>query len=151
MQHNVNPVMWILGNAEDKIMEFDSSGGSVVFSDDIIKKSYSHDVFSLYDIQNDIMYSIDLNNGEFIINGVPVCPSKESFGRLTEFSGLNVDYRSGLIQYKECFPIAMFSSGDVKPMTFNIGYKIDTTDLNLVFEKESYSSQVVKAMIIFVR
>lgn len=148
MQHKINPVIWILGNNENKIMEYDDSGNSVVFGKDVIEESYNHDIFSLFDLKNDILYSIDLNCGELIINGVPLCPSKESFGRLIPFSGLNIDYRAGLIQYKECMPIEVFSKESVKPMTFNIGYKIDTSKEKLIFENEGYSSKIIRVMVL---
>lgn len=148
MQHNVRPVIWILGSDDRKIMEINGNGDSVTFGEEIIRESYNHDIFSLFDMQHDIMYSIDLNNGEIIINGVPICPSKEVNGRLLPISGMNVDYRAGLTQFKECIPIEVFVDKDIKPMTFNMGYKIDLSQCKMVYNTDSYQSQVIRAMVL---
>ena len=100
MQREIQNVIWILGSGKDKIVEINSNGEKIFFSKDIIEKSYYYDIFSLYDIQNDLMYSIDLDSGEFIINGVPVEICKNISGRMISFSNLGIDYRKGLIQYK---------------------------------------------------
>lgn len=148
MQHDVRPVIWILGSNENKIMEIGADGASVTFGEDVIRESYKHDIFSLFDMQHDIMYSLDLNNGEIIINGVPICPSKEVNGRLIPLSGRKIDYRAGLTQFKECIPIEVFVDKDIKPMTFNMGYKVDLSKCGISYNTEAYSSTVVRAMVL---
>jgi hypothetical protein len=116
MQREIQNVIWILGNEHEKILEIDSNGNRVYFSRDIIEKSYNYNLFSLYDVQNDLIYSIDLDRGEFIINGIPFEICRNISGRMISFSNLGIDYRKGIIQYKESKPICIgFNEDDTKP------------------------------------
>lgn len=144
MQHEINPVIWVLGSGENKIVENDGNGNIITFGEDIIRKSYDHDLFSLFDIGNDLLYSIDLSSGEIIINGLPISIAKEVDGRMFQLSNLKTDYRKGLIQYKESYPMKMFIDTVPKPMTFNIGYKIDVSDLDLFYFTESFKSKIIR-------
>ncbi len=143
MQREIQPVVWMLSSGKDKILEFDGNK-TVTFSDEIVKASEKYELFSLYDAVNDILYSINLNTGEIIFNGIAVSPSKEIYGRMLSFANLGNIYRKGLIQYKESYPISVGSDEPVKPMTFNIGYKIDTEHLNLKYDTELYSSKIIR-------
>jgi hypothetical protein len=141
MQHEAQRIIWILGLGLDKIMEIEPNKKNF-FSKETIEQSYKHDFFSLFDLENDLMYSIDLNTGEVIFNGVAIEICKEANGRLISFSNLNIDYRKGLIQYKESFPVIVGSKEEIKPKNFNIGYQIDVSDLNIKYPTEHYTSQI---------
>jgi len=143
MQYDTQPVIWMLSSDKGKILEFDGKK-SITFSDEIVKASEKYELFSLYDAVNDLLYSINLNTGETIFNGISVSPSKEVYGRMMSFTDLGNIYRKGLIQYKESYPISMGSNEPVRPMTFNIGYKIDTEHLNLKYETDAYSAKIIR-------
>lgn len=143
MQREIQNVIWILGSGRDKIVEINSNGEKIFFSKDVIEKSYDYDIFSLYDIQNDLMYSIDLDSGEFIINGVPVEICKNISGRMISFSNLGIDYRKGLIQYKESKPVRIGSSDPVLPKNFNIGLHFDVSDKKIGYNMNSYRSEIM--------
>lgn len=145
MQREVQNVIWILGSGKDKVVEISSSGERTIFSREIIKKSYNYDIFSLYDIWNDLMYSIDLNSGEFIINGVPFEICKNISGRMISLSNLGVDYRSGLIQYKESKPVRVGTDDPVYPKNYNIGLHFDVSDKNIKYNMSSYEAQITNA------
>ena len=70
---------------------------------------------------------INLENGEFLIGGFPVRPSKEISGSLITISGRKLDYAKGLIQYKCAKPMAPKpgASERAQPLAFVIGYKVD--------------------------
>ena len=148
MQRDIQNVIWILGSGKDKIVEINSNNERIMFSREIIEKSYSHDLFSLYDIENDLMYSIDLDSGEFIINGIPLEICKNISGRMISFSNLGIDYRKGLIQYKESKPVNLGSNDPVLPKNYNIGLHFDLSDKNIFYNMGSYKSQItnVKAI-----
>lgn len=148
MQREIQNTIWILGTGNKKILEIDSNGNRIFFSKDIIKESYNHDMFSLYDIKNDLMYSIDLDAGEFIVNGVPFEICRNISGRMISFSNLGIDYRSGLIQYKESKPILVGSNEDVKPKNYNIGLHFDISDKNIGYRTLKYIATItnVKAI-----
>ena len=143
MQCDFQKVIWIMSNPENKIMEIEPSGKKNVFSKEILDESYKFELFSLYDLVNDKMYSLELNTGEFIIGGIPIEIAKEINGRLISFSNLGLDYRKGLIQYKESFPIAVGSTEKIRPMNFNIGLHFNTEEVNFRYNKDGYESQIV--------
>lgn len=143
MQRDIQKVIWILGTDDKKILEIDQNGNKTIFSAETIKESYNHDFFSLFDLENDLMYSIDLNRGEFIINGVPVEICRNVSGRMRSFSNLNIDYRSGLIQYKESMPVRIGSNDPIVPKNFNIGLHFDVGDKKMVCNMGSYVSQIM--------
>lgn len=146
MQHE-QPVIWILSSGRDKIMEIDEKGNNTPFSQDIIDKAKNFELFSLYDVVNDLMYSINLKSGEVLINGVPMKICKEVSGRPIELSNRGIDYSSGIIQYKECFPIPLvLSPVQVSPMTFNIGYKVSFDEGIIRYSTESFSSSIINMM-----
>lgn len=148
MQREIQNVVWILGSGKNKIFEINSNGEKIIFSRDIIEKSYNYDLFSLYDIENDIMYSIDLESGEFIVNGIPFEICKNVSGRMISFSNLGIDYRKGLIQYKESKPVRIGTSDPVSPKNYNIGLHFDVSDKNICYNMGSYRSKItnVKAI-----
>jgi hypothetical protein len=149
MQRELQNVIWILGSGKDKIVEINSNNEKIFFSKDTIEESYKHDLFSLYDLENDLMYSIDLNTGEFIINGVSIEICKNISGRMISFSNLGIDYRKGLIQYKESKPISLGSNNPVSPKNYNIGLHFDLSDKDIIYNMGSYKSKItnVKAII----
>ena len=142
MQREIQNVIWILGSGKDKIVEINSDNEKIIFSKEIIDKSYNYDLFSLYDIENDLMYSIDLESGEFIINGVPFEICKNISGRMISFSNLGIDYRKGLIQYKESKPINIGSDDKILPKNYNIGLHFDISDKNIFYNMGSYRSKI---------
>ena len=143
MQCDFQKVIWIMSNPENKIMEIEPSGKNNVFNKELVDKSYGFDLFSLYDLVNDKMYSLELNTGEFIIGGIPVEIAKEINGRLISFSNLKIDYRKGLIQYKESFPVTVGCSEKIRPMNFNIGFHFNTDEINFCYNKDGYNAQIV--------
>lgn len=143
MQRDIQKVIWILGTDDKKILEIQPDGEKIIFSKETIKESYNHDYFSLFDLENDLMYSIDLNIGEFIVNGVPFEICRNVAGRMLSFSNLNIDYRKGLIQYKESMPVRIGSDDPIVPKNFNIGLHFDVSELNLCTNMNSYVSQIV--------
>lgn len=148
MQRDIQDVIWILGSGKDKIFEINSSGDIVVFSKEIIDKSYHYDIFSLYDVNNDVLYSIDLDSGEFVINGVPVEICVNISGRMLSFSNLGIDYRKGIIQYKESKPVRIGLSDPISPKNYNIGIHFDVSDRNIGYVSNSYKAIItnVKAI-----
>ena len=142
MQRDIQKVIWILGTGDDKILEINSDGDKIIFSKDIIEKSYNYDYFSLYDLSNDLLYSIDLNSGEFIINGVPFEICRNVSGRMISFSNLGIDYRKGLIQYKESMPIRIGTDDPVIPKKFNIGMHFDVSDKNIFTNYSNFRGQI---------
>lgn len=143
MQRDIQKVIWILGTDENKISEISQNGEKIIFSKEIIEKSYKYDFFSLFDLENDLMYSIDLNSGEFIINGVPFEICRNINGRMRSFSNLGIDYRKGLIQYKESMPVRIGSNDPVVPKNFNIGLHFDVSNLNIFSNSNTYRSQIM--------
>lgn len=142
MQRDIQKVIWVLGTDNNKVLEISPNGDKIVFSKSIIEESYKHDFFSLFDLENDLMYSIDLNSGEFIINGVPFEICINIGGRMKSFSNLDIDYRKGLIQYKESMPVRIGSNDPITPKNFNIGLHFDVSNLNLVTNLDTYRSQI---------
>jgi hypothetical protein len=149
MQREIQNVIWILGNEHEKILEIDSNGNRVYFSRDIIEKSYNYNLFSLYDVQNDLIYSIDLDRGEFIINGIPFEICRNISGRMISFSNLGIDYRKGIIQYKESKPICIGFNEDVEPKNYNIGLHFDVSEKNIGYRMDKYRAIItnVKAIL----
>ena len=143
MQRDIQKVIWVLGTDDNKILEISPNGDKIVFSNSVIEESYKHDFFSLFDLENDLMYSIDLNSGEFIVNGVPFEICRNVGGRMRSFSNLNIDYRKGLIQYKESMPVRIGSNDPVLPKNFNIGLHFDVSNLNLFVNMNTYTSQTI--------
>ena len=78
------------------------------------------------------MYSIDLESGEFIVNGIPFEICKNVSGRMISFSNLGIDYRKGLIQYKESKPVRIGTSDPVYPKNYNIGLHFDVRQKHLL-------------------
>lgn len=144
MQREVQKVIWLLHSDKDRVLEIDKDGNKIIFSKETIQDSYRYNFFSLYDIYNDLMYSIDLSNGDFIINGVSMEPCKEISGRMMSFSNRGTDYRSGLIQYKESMPIRVGTDDPIIPKNFNIGWKQDFSEKNIFYNSgDSFSSQIM--------
>lgn len=149
MQRDNQNVIWIFHSGEKKFMEIEPDGNKNIFSNDTIKKSYDFNFFSLYDIINDVFYTIDLNSGDIIINGIPLSINKDIGGRQRMLNGEGFDYRSGLIQYKESFPVTLGKDCEVSPRNFNIGYKIDTSKNNkFVFDCDTYISSIIMVKVI---
>ena len=86
--------------------------------------------------------------GEFIINGVPVEICKNVSGRMISFSNLGIDYRKGLIQYKESKPVRIGSSDPVLPKNFNIGLHFDVSDKKIGYNMNSYRSEIINVKVI---
>lgn len=147
-RNNEQKVIWLLHSDNKEFREIDKDGNRVFFSKETIKQSYEYKNFSLLDTINNLMYTIDLDTGEFYFNNIAIEPCKNINGRMMSFANLDIDYREGLIQYKESFPIEIGHSCEIVPQNFNIGLHFDTSRLNLVYPSKYFKSQVINVKVI---
>jgi len=107
------------------IKEYDDNGKETLFTEILDRRS---DIvyFALQDLKNNRSYGIELNSGSFILQGLPINIGKDVGGYIMNFTHLkDIDYSSGLIQYKAAVPIALsVKPVKAKPKAFNIGYDV---------------------------
>ncbi|MCK9279287.1 MAG: hypothetical protein M0P71_01475 [Melioribacteraceae bacterium] len=144
-------VIWILEKHDgSQIMEIDNNGKETIFSKELLLKEKGNIKFAcLKDLQNNILYTINLITGELILNGFPINVGKEVEGRVINLCGLpDTNYFEGLIQYKESFPVPYGPPVVAIPKSFNIGYKVDIPDHICNFWKNDKFVTIKKIMVL---
>ena len=134
----MQPIIWkVQYNDGTQSVEFDENNIETSFTKILPRKSeFTH--IALLDTVNKIKYTINLKNGEFIFNGLPINIGKEIDGRTFNFSNISgVKYNEGVIQYKCSNPVTVGNNTSVTAATYNIGYKIELSD----FKYERYSKK----------
>lgn len=125
----MQPIIWKVDFKDgSSALEFDGNGKETVFTEIIDRKS-DFTYIGLIDQVNKLVYSINLQNGELILNGLPVDVGKEVDGRTYNFTYLpGVKYAEGVIQYKCSNPITAGINCTASAATYNIGYKVEIPD-----------------------
>ncbi len=117
-------VVWEITLKNGKILkEYDDKDKETIFTD-ILPQKEDFIFISLIDLKNGNKCGINLENGEFFLNGIPFDVQHNIDGILFEVG--KVEFAKGIIQYKCPKPIFMGVNSKVETETFNIGYKIDT-------------------------
>lgn len=146
----MQPVIWIVQlNDGSVIQEFDKDGKETVFNEDVLKRRNDFRYIGLVDVVNDLSYSIDLQNGKFILRGQAFGVGKELDGRVYDVTSVpNLDFRSGVIQFKCSKPMLILAGKQLpdkaSPATFNVGYKVDLPDRFCAFRKGNSVVNIVK-------
>ena len=152
------PVIWMVQfNDGKRIQEISPDGKEIVFDGDFLKQKNDFRYIGLIDVINDLAYSIDLENGCFILRNQNFHISRELDGRIHKVSGRDdVDYRSGVIQFKCTLPMdikftssyhnAQLKLPQSKPevATFNIGYKVGLSEDFCVYKKGNDIFSIVR-------
>ena len=126
------PIIWVTQNLDgSKYAEFDEELNNTIMDSDFLKEhKHEFEYIGLIDCVNDLTYSINLNNGKLILNGQEFDVAKELKGVKYNVSGRNdIDYRSGVIQYKCSKPMVVTPAMFGIPIqsecrSYNIGYKV---------------------------
>jgi hypothetical protein len=121
----VQPIQWVVQFKDGtQVMEFSPDGTETIFTE-ILERKSELIYLALEDKGNGIVYSINLENGAFILGGPEVFVSKEVDGRVFSIPE-SCNFADGVIQFKCAKPMA--PSGiptQAEARTYNIGYKVD--------------------------
>lgn len=146
----MQPIIWMVQfNDNSVVKEVDENGIETIFNEEILKRRLEFRYIGLIDLVNSLTYSIDLQNGKFILRGQAFGIAKEVDGRVYDVTSVpNLNYRNGVIQFKCSKPMWILHGQtlptSVSPAAYNIGYKIDLPESFCTYKKGSKIVSIIK-------
>lgn len=125
---NFQPVIWVVQLKDgSQVREIEEDGKETIFDKEFLKRKQEFSYIGLKDVVNNILYSINLETGQFVLRGQNFKVAKELDGRVGTLPE-DLDFRDGVIQFKASKPMELKMGQNLptkpKPQTFNIGFKV---------------------------